>query len=432
MESGENVMLGDRRLRPTGILAVAVVVVAPTVVAAPAVPAIAGGTGEILVTTFDDEILVDGDCSLREAVIAANTDTAVDACPAGDGGDHILLGVGSYELTIPGAGEDAGLTGDLDLTGSTNISTVDVGRNGWATIDGGGLDRIFDVHGSARRWSVTWLILTNGDAGSGDGGAIRIGDGTCDELGFADGFGDLASLLVEGNRAARGGGVHIGSCRHPEVAYVSLVGNTASEAGGGLSIVGETDTRILNSTISGNDAATGGGGIWADTPDHEASLHFATIADNAAPDGAGVWTSGAAQLLSPIIADNDGANCAGPGTTYVGGLSDDGTCAGSQTDDAGLLPLERVGNAMVHPLADGSVAIEFAGPAEPQGDCYTVVGDQLGTTRPLDGDGDGLAYCDAGAVEHAAVPPATPSPTEPESPGESPPLPDTALPVPTR
>lgn len=34
----------------------------------------------INVNTTDDELNNDGDCSLREAIRAANTDTAVDAC----------------------------------------------------------------------------------------------------------------------------------------------------------------------------------------------------------------------------------------------------------------------------------------------------------------------------------------------------------------
>src|SRR5712691_8059155 len=55
----------------------------------------------------------DSDCSLREAVLAAN---------AGSGGDMIVLPAGHYRLTIPGPGEDAGASGDLDLTKSVTIS----------------------------------------------------------------------------------------------------------------------------------------------------------------------------------------------------------------------------------------------------------------------------------------------------------------------
>ena len=46
-------------------------------VGAPAAPASAA---TIAVTTTTDELNADGDCSLREAIRAANSNTAVDAC----------------------------------------------------------------------------------------------------------------------------------------------------------------------------------------------------------------------------------------------------------------------------------------------------------------------------------------------------------------
>jgi CSLREA domain-containing protein len=64
----------------------------------------------IVVNTTDDELNGDGDCSLREAIQAANNDTAVDACPAGSGGDTITIPAGTYTLSITGAGEDANAT----------------------------------------------------------------------------------------------------------------------------------------------------------------------------------------------------------------------------------------------------------------------------------------------------------------------------------
>ena len=38
----------------------------------------------ILVTTLEDELNSDGDCSLREAIEATNTNLPVDACSSGD------------------------------------------------------------------------------------------------------------------------------------------------------------------------------------------------------------------------------------------------------------------------------------------------------------------------------------------------------------
>ncbi|HEX2196375.1 MAG TPA: CSLREA domain-containing protein, partial [Actinomycetota bacterium] len=52
------------------------------------------------------------DCSLREAVVAAN---------ASAGADTITVPAGTYTMTIAGSGEDAGATGDLDVVGELSI-----------------------------------------------------------------------------------------------------------------------------------------------------------------------------------------------------------------------------------------------------------------------------------------------------------------------
>src|SRR3712207_11786 len=72
----------------------------------------------ITVTTTIDEVNDDGDCSLREAQTAANTDEVVDACPAGSGADSISLPAGTYALTVSGNGTTAG---DLDITDDTTL-----------------------------------------------------------------------------------------------------------------------------------------------------------------------------------------------------------------------------------------------------------------------------------------------------------------------
>ena len=65
---------------------------------------------EFTVSREDDPVpdaCVPGDCSLREAVIAANVSV--------DGDNIITVPAGTYVLTQPGADEDAAQTGDLDL-----------------------------------------------------------------------------------------------------------------------------------------------------------------------------------------------------------------------------------------------------------------------------------------------------------------------------
>jgi len=53
-------------------------------------PTAANADTIINVNTTDDELNSDGDCSLREAIRAANSDAAVDACLAGSGADTII------------------------------------------------------------------------------------------------------------------------------------------------------------------------------------------------------------------------------------------------------------------------------------------------------------------------------------------------------
>ena len=56
--------------------------------------------------------LCNADCSLREAVIAAN---------AAAGTDTVLLAPGTYALSLDGAAEDAAATGDLDLLSAGGV-----------------------------------------------------------------------------------------------------------------------------------------------------------------------------------------------------------------------------------------------------------------------------------------------------------------------
>src|SRR5688572_5263201 len=65
----------------------------------------------ITVNTTADEDNTGANCSLREAVTAANTDMAYGGCTAGSGADIITLPAGTYTLTIAGGNEDLNATG---------------------------------------------------------------------------------------------------------------------------------------------------------------------------------------------------------------------------------------------------------------------------------------------------------------------------------
>lgn len=92
----------------------------------PSAPTAFAGT-TITVTTTADELNTDGDCSLREAVAAANYDVAVDACPAGNGGDIVDLPAGTYNVAAITPGPGLTGTNPLHLIGSVTLRGAGAG-----------------------------------------------------------------------------------------------------------------------------------------------------------------------------------------------------------------------------------------------------------------------------------------------------------------
>jgi CSLREA domain-containing protein len=95
-------------------------------------PARAGGFN--VTQLADANGACDAGCSLREAILAAN---------ATPGADTILLPAGVHRLTIVGACENAGMTGDLDVTYALTITGAGPDQS---IVDAAGLsDRVLHV-----------------------------------------------------------------------------------------------------------------------------------------------------------------------------------------------------------------------------------------------------------------------------------------------
>ncbi|MBA3471604.1 MAG: CSLREA domain-containing protein [Herpetosiphonaceae bacterium] len=134
----------------------------------------------ITVTTAVDEFALNNTCSLREAVYAAVHDAAIDACAAGAVNDSISLPADTYTLTRTGALEDSGLFGDLDITGTLQLTGA---TSATTIINGNGTDRIFDIFSG--NVTLTHLTLRNGTVEL-TGGAVQLRSGalTVDQTTF--------------------------------------------------------------------------------------------------------------------------------------------------------------------------------------------------------------------------------------------------------
>ncbi len=245
-----------------------------------------------------------GHTSLRTAIMEANALAEYQT---------IVIPSGTYRLTRAGTGEAAAATGDLNLTGDLNI----LGAGSTTIIDGGGLDRLFDI-AAGTRVNLQDLTLQNGNAVD-VGGGLRITDATvtltrvtvinntATTAGggiYNDGYLTVADSLFQNNVTTAsigsgGGGLY--NLRSANISGTTFVNNSTPGGilgvGGGAGIL-NTDTGTLsvtNSTFSGNQATQGdGGGI---NNSGSTTLDHVTLSTNGTPngDGGGVFNDGRQQ-----------------------------------------------------------------------------------------------------------------------------------------
>ncbi len=232
--------------------------------------------------------ICDADCSLREAVIAAN---------ASSGADLITIPAGLYALTLGGTGENAAATGDLDITDDVTLQGAGPG----ATIIAGcdyvtdpscsGIDRIFDTHAPAVNLTFRDMTLTRGYAQSENGGALQFFNfltrptalidnvvfdrNTSRPIGSPSGGGALGAFNVNltinnsvftDNVAGEGSNPGFGGAILTESADLLITnsrftnnqtvgGSTQGEAGAiRLTVSSARTTTIINSTFTGNSS----------------------------------------------------------------------------------------------------------------------------------------------------------------------------------
>ena len=369
-----------------------------------------------------------GNCSLREAIEAANTNP---------GADEIPVPAGTYLLTLG----QLSISDDVSIAGAGQTNTI---------IDGNASDRVFDIEGNAGVVEISGVTIQNGNVDSQGGGIQNRADLS------------LTDSTVSGNMAStRGGGIHSGAYfGNTTLTNSTVSGNTTSGGGGGIShssasgglglsnstVSGNTaytgagiqsttyrayftlanstvsdnhnvedgypsgwgggiqswgDLRLFNSTVSGNTSSRAGGIYhWGDSWAFS-SITNSTVSGNTGVDGdaGGIWGY-YLWVDNSIVTDNEtSAPCSNVVRSSGYNLTDDDSCDFTAPSDlvvadAKLGPLQDNGGpTKTHALLPGSPAID-AGSV----DCPPPATDQRGVTRPQG------AGCDIGSVEYLPEP----------------------------
>ena len=222
-------------------------------------------------------------------------------------------GAGSLRQALANANDGGtinfAVTGTIGLTSGELLVAKNVTISGPGTailsVDGNLMSRVFHI-GSGKTVSISSLTLTNGSAGSENGGGI---------------LNDHAILTMD-------------SC--------ALQNSGAFNRGGGIyndGSAGSAALTILNSTVTLNGATDAGGGIYNDA-DNKGNATLAIVnsivsnnavgfADNFPPgsEGGGIYNGVGAVTIASSSVNNNHAGIPGPNfpTGTAGGISNYGT-----------------------------------------------------------------------------------------------------------
>lgn len=217
----------------------------------------------------------DADCSLREAIMAAN---------ASPGQELVEVPAGRYRLTLNGDSENSDAYRDLEILDDLHLTGAGIGAT---IIDGDGWTRVIEVDTFDQGLSARIARLTVTGGFHPFGGALL----------------NRGVLLLED---------------------VEVSENTGFNGGGVLN----TDTlRIRRGSLTGNKAfpdesgATGfGGGLWSDVDGYVIIDSSAVSGNNAHYNGGGIYAAGFLEISDSTIASN-AAGAVGGGVFVLGDLS---------------------------------------------------------------------------------------------------------------
>jgi len=319
-------------------------------------PAYATATGaSLIVNTATDEDASNSNCSLREAITAANTNADYNGCTGTGtyGADTITFADGLTPITLDVLyGQLPVVTSVIIITGNGAANTIIQANENPNTAT----YRVFEVDAS--------------------------GDLTLDKL-----------TVKNGNISANyGGGVYNNGIL--KITNSTFSGNSTGLGGGGVS--NRNTLTITNSTFSGNSAG-GGGGVFNDTG--TTTITNSTFSGNSASGGGGISNYGTAELKNTIVANStSGGDCSGTITADTFNLDSDDSCGGATQKTSLEINLGALGNysgsTQTFALLPGSAAIDAGDDTVCDDNPGPNNLDQRGVSRVGNG-----AACDVGAYE---------------------------------
>ncbi len=315
-----------------------------------------------IVTSLADVVASDGVVTLREAIEAANTNTAVTAdVPAGILGGTDTIG---FDAGLWAAGPAMIVLGGTELTVTDRLAIEGPG-GGKLTISGNFTSGV--LYCDAADLSLTGLRISRGYAYMGGGicnyegtvtltgcevtynngcgyyggygggiysnrGAVTLIDSAVTEnqvYAYGTGYGGtgggiwaqycdltLTNSTVSGNDATGdGAGIHIQRGGSLTITGGAVTSNFGGGAGGGIHISDGVPVELTGVRISGNRADGGdGGGIANSNPQGTMVLTSVIVsANHSQVDGGGIYSSGPATLTDCWVVDNDARGYLGDG-----------------------------------------------------------------------------------------------------------------------
>ena len=207
----------------------------------------------------DFTVSSNSDCSLADAISAANSDQGVGSCGAGSGGDTIYV------------------SGDITLSGNlpTVRSRITITSNDHAVkrvISGNNAFRIFNIEDGGNL-TLQCLQLIKGRNHGMRGGAVRVYQGRA----------QLTDVRLEDNWAERGGGaLRVGNGSAATCNKCQFVDNH-SPLGGAIWVGDEGSSIVLNDSVVYNNSAERGGGMYI--KHGRATIAGTTFSNNSAAEG---------------------------------------------------------------------------------------------------------------------------------------------------